>query len=269
MKAWILAIRPATLMAAVGPVAVGTALAPADGAAHAPAAVAALAGALLIQVGTNLVNDLADFRRGADDDDRLGPARAVQKGWLGQRAVAWGAALSFLAAVGVGTYLVSRGVTAGSAYTAGPFPLGYHGLGDVFVLAFFGLAAVCGTYYVQALTVTPATVAAALAVGAPTTAILVVNNLRDRNTDARAGKRTLAVRFGATFARLEYAGLLAMAYIVAAAQGWWVPFASLPFALVQVRALRTADGVALNPHLGRTAGLGLLFSLLLALEVAL
>jgi len=267
-------------MAAVGPVAVGTALAHADGAAHAPAAVAALAGALLIQVGTNLVNDLADFRRGADDDDRLGPARAVQKGWLGQRAVAWGAALSFLAAVGVGTYLVSRGgwpivalglasVTAGIAYTAGPFPLGYHGLGDVFVLAFFGLAAVCGTYYVQALTVTPATVAAALAVGAPTTAILVVNNLRDRNTDARAGKRTLAVRFGATFARLEYAGLLAMAYIVAAAQGWWVPFASLPFALVQVRALRTADGVALNPHLGRTAGLGLLFSLLLALEVAL
>ncbi len=275
---WVAAIRPATLTAAVGPVLVGTALASADGVAHLPAAGAALLGALLIQIGTNLVNDLADFRRGADDADRLGPPRAVQRGWLTERAVAAGAACAFAGALAVGTYLVWRGgwpiaalglasVGAAVAYTAGPWPLGYHGLGDLFVLAFFGLAAVGGTYYVQAGTVTPAVIAAGVAVGALATAILVVNNLRDRHTDARVGKRTLAVRFGASFARLEYAALLAVAYVIAASAGWVAPLLSLPWAVLQVRSLRSADGAALNAHLGSTAKLGLAFSVLLALGV--
>ena len=280
MRAWIAAIRPATLTAAVGPVAVGTALAHADGLPRWPAALAALAGAVLIQVGTNLVNDLADFRRGADDVDRLGPPRAVQQGWLTERAVAWGAAAAFVGAAVFGGYLVWLGgwpiaalglasVGAGVAYTAGPWPLGYHGLGDLFVLAFFGVAAVCGTYYVQAGAVRGAALAAGLAVGALATAILVVNNLRDRHTDARVGKRTLAVRFGGRFARLEYGVLRGAAYGISAAAGWLAPLLTLPWAVIQILAVGRADGAALNPHLLRTAQLGLLFCGLLALGVVL
>jgi 1,4-dihydroxy-2-naphthoate octaprenyltransferase len=280
MKAWISAIRPATLTAAVGPVLVGAALAHGDGALHLPAAVAALLGAVLIQIGTNLVNDLADFHRGADDSDRLGPPRAVQRGWLTERAVAWGAFVAFAGATVVGAYLVYLGgwpiaalgiasVAAGVAYTAGPWPLAYHGLGDLFVLAFFGVAAVCGTYYVQTGVVTRGAMAAGLAVGALATAILVVNNLRDRHTDARVGKRTLAVRFGGRFARIEYAVLLGVAYGISAAAGWLAPLLSLPWAVLQVREVGAADGADLNPHLGRTAKLGLVFCTLLALGVVL
>lgn len=279
---WWAAIRPATLWAGAVPVLVGTALALADGhRAWLPAA-AALLGALLIQIGTNLVNDHADFARGADGPDRLGPARATAKGWLSARQVAAGAALSLGLAALVGVYIAWVGgwpmlalgvasIACAVAYTAGPLPLAYLGLGDVFVLAFFGLGATGGTYFIQAGALGAGAVWAGLAVGALATAILVVNNLRDRRSDARAGKRTLAVRFGERFARRQYAALVIGAYGLvigavatgAGGPGWLLTFASLPLAIRELRALRTVDGAALNPHLGATARLELVFGLLL------
>ncbi len=285
---WLAAIRPATLTAGVAPVLVGTALAFSDGVFHPWPALAALAGALLIQIGTNLFNDYADFEKGADTEERIGPARAVQKGWLTAHQVAAASAVAFAAAVAVGVYLVMvagwpivvlglASVACGVLYTGGPRPLGYVGLGDVFVLAFFGVAAVCGTYYVQALTVSAAAVLCSLAVGALATAILVVNNLRDRFTDAKAGKRTLAVRFGARFARAEYVVLVAGAYAAVVAgwasgiggAGWLLALLSAPLAVAEVRGVLASDGPALNAHLGGTARLGIVFGGLLALGAVL
>jgi 1,4-dihydroxy-2-naphthoate polyprenyltransferase len=282
IRAWWLALRPATLTAAVGPVAVGTALAARDGRANLVAASAALIGATLLQIGTNLYNDHADHVRGADTEARLGPPRAVQRGWLSSAQILWGAGLSFALAAVAGLYLVATagwpivvigllGIACGILYTGGPAPLAYVGLGDVFVLAFFGVAAVCGTYFAQAGTVSPAAVASSLAVGSLATAILVVNNLRDRHTDAAAGKRTLVVRLGARFGRLEHAGLLAVAYAISAALAitsgeiaWLAPWLSAPLAVGAIRRVAQRDGADLNPELGATARLGLLFSLLLA-----
>lgn len=283
---WWAAIRPATLWAGAVPVIVGTALAVAEGHRAWAAAAAAMLGALLIQIGTNLVNDYSDFHKGADTDDRLGPARATAKGWLTPRQVAGGAALSLIGAAAIGAYITLIGgwpmlalglvsIACAVAYTAGPFPLAYLGLGDVFVLAFFGVGATAGTYYLQAGAVSPGAVLAGLAVGALATAILVVNNLRDRHTDARAGKRTTAVRFGERFARGQYIALVLAAYglVVAAVltrtagPGWLLALASVPLALREVRALRTVDGAALNPHLGATARLELIFGLLLSAGV--
>lgn len=286
LRAWLAAARPATLTAGVVPVVVGTALAVADGVARPALAGAALLGAVLIQVGTNLVNDLGDFRRGADTAERLGPPRAVQRGWLTEREVAAGAAAALAGAVVVGIALVAAGgwpialmgvasLACAVAYTAGPFPLAYVGLGDLFVLLFFGGAAVCGTYYVQARAVTSGAAWASVATGLMATAILVVNNLRDRETDARAGKRTLVVRFGERFGRAEHAvTLLAPHAMVAAAAvlggpGWLLPLVSLPLAVREVREVRRKDGAALNPHLGSTARVGVAFGALLSLGVAL
>lgn len=286
-KTWLLAIRPQTLTAGLVPVVVGTALAVRDGVAHVPAAIAALLGALCIQIGTNLFNDYEDFRRGADTAERLGPARVTQRGWLTPRQVARASVVAFVAAVAIGSYLVFRAgwplvglgltsVLCGLAYTGGPLPLAYHGLGDLFVMLFFGVAAVCGTYYVQAFTVTPTTVWVSLAIGALATCILVVNNLRDRQTDARANKRTLAVRFGPLAARVEYALLLAGAYAVpvglaflSGAVGWLLPVLTLPLALRELRAVCTKEGAALNPHLGGAARVGLVYGLLLSVGVNL
>ena len=287
-RVWVAAIRPATLWAGAVPVLVGTALAVGDGYRAWAPALAALAGALLIQIGTNLVNDYADFTRGADGPDRLGPPRATAQGWLTARQVAGGAAIALLGAAVVGVYIVWIGgwpmlaVGVGSlicavAYTAGPFPLGYHGLGDLFVFLFFGLAAVCGTYYLQTGAISAGSVCAAVAVGALATAILVVNNVRDRHTDARVGKRTLAVRLGATGARLEYVGLLCLSYaavVYAVAThrggvGWLLVFASAPMALREARAVWTKDGVELNAHLGGAARLELVFGVLLGLGASL
>ncbi len=284
---WIAAIRPATLWAGAVPVFVGTALAWADGHRALGPALAALAGALLIQIGSNLVNDYADFHKGADTEDRLGPARATAKGWLTPRQVARGAALSLAAAAALGVYLTWVGgapilalgvasVLSAIAYTAGPFPLGYHGLGDLFVLLFFGFGATVGTYWVQGGAAPAAAWWAGAAVGALATAILVVNNLRDRVGDARAGKRTVVVRFGEGFGRLEYVALVAFAYavpvgyvIAGAGWGWALPLLSLPLAAKAVRALRRTDGAALNPWLGATARLELVYGLLLSVGVLL
>ncbi len=287
LRVWIAAIRPATLWAGAVPVFVGTALAFADGHRAWGAAALALAGALLIQVATNLVNDWADFHKGADGADRLGPPRAAAQGWLTPRQVAAGAiiALGLAAAVGAGLVALAgwpilllgiASLICAVAYTAGPFPLAYLGLGDPFVLLFFGFAAVVGTYYVQAGATTPLAWVAGAAIGLLATAILVVNNLRDRRGDARVGKRTLAVRFGAAFTRAEYALLLTGAFLavssaaaVGGGWGWLLPWACLPLALRTTRAVWTTDGAALNPLLGATARLELVFGSLLAVGVLL
>ncbi|MCK6516673.1 1,4-dihydroxy-2-naphthoate polyprenyltransferase [Myxococcota bacterium] len=288
LKVWLLACRPATLLAGVTPVVVGAALAQANGVFQLGPALGALLGATFIQIGTNLANDYYDFKKGADTDARLGPARAAQKGWLTPREVATGTVVALGMAFLTGLYLVAVAgwpilalglvsIALAVGYTGGPYPLAYHGLGDLFVLIFFGYAAVAGTYYVQALTVAPEVWLAATPVGALATAILVVNNLRDRYTDAEANKRTLAVRFGATAARIEYSLLVAVAYaapMLAVSLGWgglgWLlPLVSLPLATRQVRAVWQTDGAALNPHLGATARLELLVGALLAIGVNL
>jgi 1,4-dihydroxy-2-naphthoate octaprenyltransferase len=266
------------------PVLVGTAVAHAHGAARALPALAALLGALLIQIGTNLANDLFDAQKGADTDDRIGPPRAVQMGWLSPEQMRGGAAIVFGAAAGVGLYLISVGgwpialigalsIAAGVAYTGGPWPLAYLGLGDLAVFIFFGFVAVCGTCYVQMLAVPTDALAASIAIGALATAVLVVNNLRDVDTDRRAGKRTLAVRWGRGGARAEYAVLLLVAYGVPL--GLWIvgssgaavllPLATLPRAARLLHAAWTReDGASLNAALESTARLGLLFALLFA-----
>lgn len=286
LSAWLLATRPKTLVAGVVPVAVGSALALRDGAFVAWVAGAALVGALLIQVGTNFANDYYDHLRGADTADRLGPPRATQQGWLAPRAVLAGAAVCFAAAMLVGVWLVIAGglpllvvgllsIAAGYAYTGGPWPLGYHGLGDAFVLVFFGLVAVGGTYFAQAHHLTAPVLVAGVAVGALGVALLAVNNVRDQRTDAAAGKRTLVVRFGAGFGKAEYVAMLALAALVPvvlwlAGRPAWVllPLAAAPLAVAPLRVLFTRTGAALNEALAGTARLQLAYGVLLAVGLA-
>jgi 1,4-dihydroxy-2-naphthoate octaprenyltransferase len=222
---WLAASRPRTLPAAVAPVLVGSALAWRDGVFSAGAAGLCLAFALLVQIGTNFANDYYDFVKGADTAARVGPQRAVAAGLVSpptMKRVMW---LTFLAAflVGLGLlvwggpWLLAVGVASivcGAAYTGGPWPLGYLGLGDLFVFFFFGLVAVCTTYYVQAGAITSEAVWASVGIGALAANILVVNNYRDVETDAVAGKRTLVVRFGRGFARAQFVGSLAVALVV-------------------------------------------------------
>jgi 1,4-dihydroxy-2-naphthoate polyprenyltransferase len=286
-RAWILAARPQTLPASIAPVAVGTAVAHAVGGMRGGPALAAAAGALLLQIASNLANDVFDHEKGADGPDRLGPPRAVACGLLRPRAVRCALFLVLGAAMAVGVYLtliagwkiVALGLFAMAcavAYTGGPVPLGYHGMGDLLVLLFFGFAAVCGTAFVQLGRVPPEAVWASIPVGALATAILVVNNLRDRAGDAACGKRTLAVRLGARAARLEYALLVATAYAVPAAAAALrgdpslaLPLLTIPWGLQLVRAVCLRDGRALNPLLPSTARLLLLTSLLWAAGIAL
>ncbi|HAJ36657.1 MAG TPA: 1,4-dihydroxy-2-naphthoate polyprenyltransferase [Chloroflexi bacterium] len=288
-QAWLLAARPKTLPAALSPVIVGTALAYADGRLAWLPALAAALGALLLQILSNFANDYSDFFRGADTPDRLGPVRVTSAGLITPEQMRGGIIAVIAASVLVGLYLVwvggwpilligVAGIAAALAYTGGPFPFGYYGLGELFVLLFFGVAAVCGTYYVQALTLTPLVVTASFAVGALVTAILVVNNYRDIDTDRRAGKRTLAVRLGRRGAQIEYAALLAFAFVlpvvmwlVQGAAAWvMLSWLTLPLAVQLVQTLRRAtDGPTLNKTLAGTARLGLLFSLLLAAGIVL
>ena len=283
LRTWLLAARPKTLTAAVVPVVVGTGFALGEGMASALPALAALLGAVLIQIGTNLTNDYYDFRKGADTHERVGPTRVTQSGLLAPGTVLAAGVSCFAAAVVVGLYLVSRGgwpfvviglasVLAGWAYTGGPYPLGYHGLGDLFVLVFFGLVAVPGTFYAQALRLVPAVWPAAVAVGAIGTMILVVNNLRDLETDARAGKHTLVVRFGRAFGQAEYVLLLVVALampVVMVALGWarWpvlIALTAAPLAWPPLSRVLRATGAELNPALGTTARFQAVYGLLLA-----
>ena len=279
-RAWLLATRPKTLAAAAVPVAVGTAVAFAAGHLQWLAALAALIGALLIQIGTNLANDYFDFKKGADTEERLGPLRVTQAGLISERAVRNAMIATFAASALVGTYLVVVGgwpilvigilsIMSGIAYTGGPFPLGYNGLGDVFVFIFFGLVAVNGTYWVQALDWSSVALLASVPVGLLSVAILIVNNYRDIDTDVKAGKRTLAVRMGRPATQVQYVSTLVVAYIVPVAQfalgmTAWVllPLVTIPIAVKRSREFRSLSGSALNPVLENTAKLLVLFGIL-------
>lgn len=283
-QVWLLAARPATLPAAAVPVLVGSAAAAGQGSFRLGVLVAALISSLLIQIGTNFANDLFDYRKGADTSQRLGPVRATQAGWLSSRQVAAGAAIAFGLAVLIGLYLVYLGgwpilaigllgIAAGILYTGGPWPFGYHGLGDAFVFVFFGLVAVLGTYYLHARAVDALALWASLPIGFLVTNILVVNNLRDLETDRAAGKRTLAVRLGAKATRVQYAILAGGAYAVLvglwatgpAPGAVWLPLLTLPLGAALVRRVLAGEsGSALNGVLKRTGLLELGFGLLLA-----
>lgn len=287
-RAWLLASRPATLPAAVGPVLVGLAVAVGLGVFEPLPALAALAVALLLQIASNLANDLFDFRSGADQADRLGPPRAAATGLLSGRELLTGMAVVVGLAGLVGLYLVSVGglpililgiaaIVSAFAYTGGPWPYGYHGLGEIFVFVFFGPVAVVGTAYLQTLTLEPLALAAAVPVGSLITAILVVNNLRDIDADRRADKLTLAARRGTRFARQEFDTLLLIAYatpvilILSADVSLAVllPLASMPLALALRRVVRAdGDPRRLNPVLKGTARLSLLYAALFAAGLA-
>ena len=288
IQIWLLAARPKTLPAAAVPVIVGTAIAFSEGFFAPLPALAALLGAILIQIGTNFANDVFDYQKGADTNARLGPLRVTQAGLLTPRQVMSGMIIAFALATLVGLYLVFVGgwpivliglfsIASGIAYTGGPYPLGYHGLGDIFVFIFFGLVAVCGTYYVQALSLSLAAIWAALPIGLLATAILVVNNLRDIETDRQAGKRTLAVRFGERGARLEYNLLLALSYLVPMLMwfsgsgnfGVLLALLSIPLAIPLLRLVNTEKGRILNQGLARTARLELIYGGLFAVGVSL
>ncbi len=284
LRPWLLASRPKTLPAAAAPVLVGTALAWQLGGFRPGPALAALAGALLLQIGANLANDVYDYQQGADTADRLGPLRVTQAGLLAPAQVKTGMWLVFGLASLCGLYLVLAAgwpvvviglcsILAAIAYTGGPYPLGYHGLGEWFVFIFFGLAGVMGTCYVQALRLSWTALWAAVCMGLLTAAILVVNNLRDIVTDRAAGKRTLAARFGAAWARREYLALLVTAYLIppalalvgAASPAVLLSWLSLPLALHLVHFVFTQEGRPLNLALARTGQLELLFGVLFAL----
>lgn len=301
-QAWVMAARPQTLPAGIAPVLVGTGLAVHDAVFAPVAALAALVGALLLQVGTNFANDYYDAVKGADTDDREGFTRVTQSGIIAPGKVRRAMVTTFAAAVLVGTYLVYVGglpivvvglasVAAGVLYTGGPAPYGYRGLGDLFVFLFFGLVAVTGTYYVQAVaispagpfplgvsagTVTPAVLLASLPVAGLVTDILVVNNIRDRETDAAAGKRTLAVILGYRWSRVEFLALLGVAYIVPVVflhfgyhPAVLLPLLTLPLAASLSRTVLTrTDGEALNPALETTGKIAAAHSALFALGLA-
>ena len=284
-RAWILAARPSTLPAAAVPVIVGAAAAISDGSTFRPFVfLATLACALLIQIGTNFANDYSDFHRGADTDARLGPLRVTQSGLITQAAVRRGILVAFGLAVLFGVALVVIGgwailligiasVISGLAYTGGPYPLGYHGLGDVFVFIFFGVVAVTGTAYLQSGEWSSFPLLLSIPVGLIVTNILVINNLRDLPTDRAAGKKTLATRIGDRATRAQYAAFLAIAYLVplllAATDTRRRPLffviLSLPLAVrLASRVMNGTAGRELNPLLKRTGQLLLLFGLLLS-----
>ncbi len=285
---WMLAARPKTLPAAAVPVLVGTAVAESLGARiDALVFTATLVVALLIQIGTNFANDYSDFLSGADHDGRLGPLRVTQSGLLSQRAIRGGIAVAFGISLLIGVYLVSVGgwpivvigltsIISGLAYTSGPWPFGYHGLGDPFVFIFFGLVAVTGTAYLQTGTWSGLSIAASIPVGLLTTNILVVNNLRDLPTDRAAGKRTLAARIGERATRWQYASFTVLAYLTPVLIGFeeprsaWhlLPWVSAPLALALTRrVLAGAAGRDLNTVLERTGQLLLLFGVLFAVSL--
>ena len=281
ISAWVLASRPKTLSAAVAPVAVGTALAYAD---HRDVlwayAAAALAGALLIQIATNFINDALDFKRGADTSARLGPTRVTQAGLLSYNTVLRGAYLCLFAAAMCGIPLIARGgwpllvigvasMAAAYAYTGGPYPLAYHGLGELFVLIFFGLVAVGGTYYVLSLRYNAAAALAGVAVGALGVVILAINNLRDIPTDRESQKRTVAVRLGENGARAEIALFVVMPYLLVAILSWlrsqhflWLCALSLPLAILLLRDVYLYRGRELNRCLAMAGAFQWLFSAL-------
>lgn len=284
--AWILASRPRTLPAAVGPVLVGSSIAIHDGVFSPLATVVALVCAMLIQIGTNYVNDLYDYLAGTDTDKRVGPTRALASGLITVNEMKMGIALTFGAAFVFGLYLVYvsdwiifiigvLSLFAGFAYTAGPYPLAYNGLGDLFVFLFFGFVGTVGTYYVQSGEVTMLSFWASIPVGALITNILVVNNYRDIAEDEVAGKYTLAVKFGKRFTRRQYIVFMIMSYAVLFIVYFtykqslliFLPLLTLPLSIKLIRMIYTLQGRELNKALELTAKLSAIYGLLFAIGI--
>ena len=286
LRIWIDAARPKTLWAAVAPVIIGSAMAFSDGKFHFLSGFVALMGAILIQIGTNYANDYFDFKKGTDSKDRLGPERATAAGLIKPIVMRNAFIIVFLLAFLVGLYLIYRAgwpiliigilsILFGILYTGGPYPLGYNGLGDIFVLIFFGPVAVGGTYYVQTLDITWPVILAGLSPGLISTALLTVNNLRDIHTDRKAGKRTLAVRFGILFTRMEYLITILIALCIVPLVLLYLephhPYALAGifvflFALPSIKAVFLNEiNAELNEVLGRTGKILLLYSIIFSL----
>jgi 1,4-dihydroxy-2-naphthoate octaprenyltransferase len=278
---WLMAIRPRTLPAAASGVIMGSALAWHDGFFRLDAALACLLTALLLQIGSNLANDVFDFERGTDTHERLGPVRVTQAGLLSPKQVKMGMLIVFALAAVIGLYLAWLGgwpiiilglaaIISAIAYTGGPFPLGYYGLGDLFVFIFFGLASVAGTYYVQAGTISTAAWWMSVPPGLIITAILVINNLRDLENDRRASKHTLAVLLGERATKQQYLICMLVAYLIVPLAAWlgvipWLAlltWASLPLAIRTLKVVFTQKGRPLNAALAGTGRIALLFSIL-------
>ncbi len=283
IKIWWLAARPKTLPAAAAPVIIGTAMAYAVGGFHLLSAIAALFGALFIQIGTNLANDYFDFKKGSDRDDRLGPIRVTQAGLVSPKAVKNATIIAFGLAFLVGIYLVMRAgfpivviglssILFGVLYTGGKYPIGYLGLGELFVLIYFGPVAVGGTYFVQTLTFTNTVLLAGIAPGLYSSAILIVNNLRDIESDKISGKKTIAVRFGADFSKLQFAllitvsGLLPILLFLTSQNLYHlIPTLILIPSIFVIKNVYTKTGKELNNVLAQTGKLLFVYSLMFAL----
>lgn len=290
LRLWAMAARPRTLPAAVAPVIVGTALAHTQEQVFRPLAfAAALVGSVFIQIGTNLSNDYSDARRGADTEDRLGPVRVTAGGLMPPRKVLLGTYVAFAVAIAAGLYLTAIAgiellavglvsILAGVLYTGGPRPYGYVGLGELFVFLFFGVVAVTGSYFVQTEELSLLAFALAAPIGLLAAAILLVNNIRDIETDRRAGKRTLAVKLGRPGAARLFGVLLALAFVAPIAiwliggiSAWiLLPLAAGPVVLPLVRTVHSrTDGQSLNSALGRAGVLLGGYSVLLSLGLLL
>ncbi len=287
MKNWILASRLKTLPAAISPVLVGVSLAIHDGEFKPFIAFMTLLAAVLIQIGANFANDVYDFLKGSDREDRLGPTRATQSGLISPENMRKGMWLVFAMAICVGFYLASIGgwsivwiglasIASAIAYTGGPYPLGYHGWGDVFVFIFFGIIAVPGTYYLQSGIVSYDSILLGIPLGALSTAILIVNNLRDADTDIKSDKRTLAVRLGKPFVKIEYIVMMVIAFAtpIYILQFWdefslYIILFLLPISIQHIQSLYTKTGEALNEVLVDTAKFLFHFSLLLSIGLIL
>jgi len=283
-KSWVLASRPKTLPAAISPIIIGSSIAYHDNKFNFIAAFIALICSLLIQIGTNFVNDLFDHLNGSDGKERVGPTRALSSGLVSIPEMKFAIFITFGVTFVLGLYLVNLAgwpilivgvlsITSGYAYTAGPYPLAYNGLGDIFVFVFFGVVATVGTYYVQTLQLTELIFIAAVPVGLLITNILIVNNYRDVDEDRLSNKQTLAVKFGKSFSLIQYLIQLLIAYAVPVFiyfnyEFSWVillPIVTLPLGLYLFKMLTELKGIALNKTLELTAKLSVIFSILFSL----
>ena len=284
MNSWLLAARLKTLPAAISPVILGSALAFHDNIFSLVICLSTLLAAILIQIGTNFANDVFDFYKNTDREDRIGPTRATQAGLIAPESMIKAMWYTYSMAIFVGLYLAWIGgwpiviiglasIAAGIAYTGGPYPLGYHGWGDVFVFIFFGIIAVPGTYYLQTNTVTNLSIYMGVITGMLSTAILVVNNLRDADTDKLSGKRTLAVRFGKNFSKIQYSILIVTPFLFPL-YFWWninnelsllLTIFVIPIAIHLIIQIYSKTGSELNPILTRTARFLFIFTLMLSI----
>ena len=288
IKVWLLASRPKTLPAAIAPIFVGTAVAVRGDKLNIFAAFVALVCSILIQIGTNFVNDLYDYLKGTDDENRVGPKRALAEGWISPTQMKQAIYLTFGTTFILGLYLVYHAgwiilfvgifsIISGYSYTAGSYPLAYNGLGDIFVFIFFGIVATVGTYYVQAIEFSSFALLASIPVGLLITNILVVNNYRDADEDKKKNKQTLAVKFGKSFARYQYIFSLLISYLIPISLFLFfdvsiyifIPLVTLPFGVKLIKEMQTLKGESLNETLALTAKLSFLFSLLFSLGIVL